>query len=192
MDLKRKFSILVIVLLSSFLFFRIVSWFLADVSYARGRALADAGYLFEAEKSFLRAIRLWPAEPAYHRELAAVYARLAQVSVGEGQKQLLELAGREAERALNLNPQNLLTLKSLAPTYFVLAKVEPALQSRTEALVEQAIGLCPTDPVLWYLRGIVLLGGGERDEAQRSFEEALRLRPNYIKAREAVNALSEL
>ena len=154
--------------------------------------LADAGYVTEAGMAFEKAIDLRPAEPAYHRELAAAYVRLARVpEVGE-RGIWFEAAQREAERAWELNPNNLLTLKSLIPTYFALAKIDPALQFRAESLLEQAINLCPTDPVLWYFKGIVLLGGGERGKAPAAFEEALRLKPDYGKAREARDALLAL
>ena len=187
MSSRKIFSISAVILFALSTLLTIVNWVRADVGYARGRGLADLGYVVEAGGHFEKAASFWPQEPAYHRELAAVYARLSQVSVGKERKQFLELASWEAEKALNLNP-----LKSLIPTYFALAGIEPTLQFQTESLVEQAIGLCPTDPVVWYLKGMVLLGRKERWEAKLAFEEALRLKPDYGKAREALDAISAL
>jgi len=189
MDLKRKFLILAVTLFAFLFLLKIVDWFRADASYTRGRAMADAGYLFDAEESFRKATCLWPKEPAYHRELAAVYARLAQVSAEEEQPQLLGLANQEAEMALNLNPRNLLTLKSLVSTYFTLAQIDPVYQTQTEDVVQRAINLCPTDPTLWYFRSLIFLGEGRLDEAGLALDEALRLKPDYARAKEAQELL---
>lgn len=192
MDLKKKLLILAIILFSFFLLLKVADWLRADISYSRGRAMADAGYLFEAEESFLQAIRLWPNEPAYHREMAAVFARLAQVSAEEEQEQLLDLASQEAGKSLNLNPLNLLTLKSLVSTYFTLAQIDSSYWIQTEDIVQRAINLCPTDPTLWYFKALVLLGEERFDEAKTALDEALRLKPDYVKAKEARELLPVL
>jgi len=192
MDLRKKLSVFAIALFSFYFLLKVVDWFLADVSYSRGRAMADAGYLFEAEKSFRKATSLWPKEPAYHRELAVVYAHLAQVSADEEKAQFLDLTSLEAKKTLDLNPRNLLSLKSLVSTYFTLAQIDPSYQVQTENIVQRAITLCPTDPTLWYFKALVLLGEEREDQAKLALDEALRLKPDYVKAKEAKDLLPVL
>jgi len=185
----KEFLVLAIIFSAFFLLLGVVTWFRADMAYARGVALADAGYLYGAESSLQAATTLWSAEPAYHRELAAVYSRLALVA-GEQRAHYAELAAREAARSLKLNSRNILTLKSLVSTYFNLSHASPVYRIQVENIVQQAIDLCPTDPVLWYFKALVLLSAEKPVEARAALDRALVLKPDYAKAQEVRDSLS--
>ena len=182
MDLKKKVFILAIVLFSFFFLLRTADWLRADVAYAQGRGLASAGYLLAAQESLEKATRLWPEEPAYHRELAAVYARLAQVSADEKQEPLVAKVATESQVARDLNPHNLLTLKSLIPTYFALSQLDPSYSEAVAEVVQQATDLCPTDPTLWYFQSLVSLDQGDAQAAIVAAARALELKPDYPEA----------
>ncbi len=165
------------------------SWVRADYLYVRGQKLAEQGSLLRGAVVLEKALALWPLEPAYHRELAAVYARLAGIYSADERRELLESADQEAQKAYELNPSNLITLKSLVTTYYTMSLLDSSYQEDTLRLSAEAINKCPTDPTLWYLTGVVYTGFGQRHEARKNLERALELRANYPKARQALEVL---
>lgn len=190
MDLKRGVFISVIIFCGAFLLAGVVSWFRADVFYARGRALADSGHLVRGALVLEKAIGFWKFEPAYHRELAAVYARLAAAYSQEKEDKFIKFASQEAERAYQLNPRNMLTLKSLITTNYALSQLDPRYRERTEFLLGKALERSSTDPTLWYFKGVVYSGFGQDSEAKESLRKALELRPNYPEARRTLQTLT--
>lgn len=188
-----KIGLFLVVIICSLLGLILVGrWFFADVEYSRGRALGDYGLTEAAIRRLNRAVKLWPWEPAYHRELAGVYAQAAAAVEGEPRSRFLVRAADEANTAFNLNPRNLLTLKSLTATYFALAQTNPVFRAEALSVVAQALVLCPTDPTLWYYQGLVLGDGGELPGARSALDRALQLKPDYVKAQEAKKLMGVL
>ena len=159
----------------------VVGWFGADYHYAEGRLYAEAGYIAAAVEHLEKAVQWWPWEPAYHRELARAYLRLLPVVNDSEQALVIDWSAQHLEKALQLNPQNMITLKTVIPAFWSLAKIDENYRARVIFLVEHAVKLCPTDPVLWYLQGVVL-ADSQPDLAQLSFGKALSLKPDYEKA----------
>ena len=172
MNLKYSSLIIVVTLIGFFCFFSLFSWFRADMLYARGQALADNGQLLESALAVEKAVSLWPREPAYHKELAATFARLASVYSGENKEKFAQFAAEAGAKAYKLNPNNLLTLKSLITTYYTLSLLDAQYQNQTLQLVDKSLERCPTDPTLWYLKGVVYSGFGKDLEAKEPVREA--------------------
>ncbi len=168
------------------IFWVVFAWFRADVLYARGQLLVDRGSLLRGAEVLERSVSLWSVEPAYRRELAAVYARLAGIYSGEDRRELLKYADKEAQKAYSLNSRNLLTLKSLITTYYAMSLIDDAYQAHTMRVLEEALEKCPNDPTLWYLKGVVYGGFGDQSTAKSALKQTLELRPNYPKARQSL------
>lgn len=161
--------------------------FLADLKYARGRVLAQRGYMAQSVWVLEQATNLWPWEPRYYKDLARGHAVLAKV--GANADDFSIYASQEADRAVQLNPQNLVTLKSVISTYYILAQIDSRYQEELEKYVTQALNLCPTDPNLWYLSALSYSLAGERSKAKLAIEQALKLKDPYP---EAENLYQEL
>lgn len=164
-----------------FLIVGVVNIFLADVSFTQGYAQAEGGLAQLAETPLKDAIRLNPWEPAYHKELAYVYA---QKYVEAEDETDLNLALKEARTAYNLNPKNSLTLRSLIRVYYLLSKVKPEYKVNLEKLALDIIKLSPTEPRSYYDAALMFYYSGDKEAARELNDEAIKLRPGYPEALE--------
>jgi tetratricopeptide (TPR) repeat protein len=70
----------------------------------------------------------------------------------------------------------------------------PASTNREEtiALYRKGLALCPDDDVAHYELGGALASAGQRSEAEKAFEAALRINPNFIEAHRQLDALRNI
>ena len=151
----------------------------ADMSFSKGLNLQNKGRHSEAVWHLEKSFALNPREPAYGRELALAYAR--------GKNETVAIA--IAKETFKLNPNNMLSLKSLTRTYFVLARENPALWTDAVKIAIHATKLSPTDPQAGYNLAVVYYYKGNKEAAKQELERTLSLKPDYL---EAAALLSEL
>jgi tetratricopeptide (TPR) repeat protein len=179
--LWQKLALLVLGLLTVLLLIGTLNIFLADVSFNLGEAAARYGFYAAAVGHYQDAIALNPREPRYHRELAWILANSGEVGS----------AVKEAEAAYRLNPQNSLTLRSLITTYKVLAKGDSQYQKRAEKLIQETIDQQPTNPELYLEQAKIFLEATKSAQARESLKKALKLKEDYVKAREFLQTLPQ-
>ena len=114
------------------------------------------------------------------RSAAAYYVKSEAFAYDDSRNWRGELAQAidAAETALALNPNRAETLAWLGRLYAKVGHPE-----RTAALIEQANRLSPRDPRMpgwFYTLGMSQLQMGDNDEAIKSFQKALLLRPRMI------------
>ncbi|HXV50486.1 MAG TPA: tetratricopeptide repeat protein [Candidatus Binatia bacterium] len=70
----------------------------------------------------------------------------------------------------------------------------PAATNREEtiALYRKGLALCPDDDVAHYELGKVLASAGQRSEAEKAFEAALKINPDFTEARRQLDALRNI
>lgn len=174
----KTFALTAIVLITICCLLFALNLFLADVSFNDGEKFSRYGLYEIAVEDYRRAISLNPREPRYHRELAAVLAKLGEVKEAE----------REAEIAYNLNPKNSLTVRSLISTYTELSDIDPKYLIRAEELIAESIAWQPTNPQLYYEQSLILLKANKNEEASGALQKALELKPDYSKAQDLLEA----
>ena len=81
-----------------------------------------------------------------------------------------EIARRLALGALEVNPNDALTLMDLAWVYTMLGVHDPV-----QGLIERATALVPGDPYVHYIEGLILNNRGDTTAALSAFEVALKL-----------------
>ncbi len=86
-------------------------------------------------------------------------------------------AAQHYERALELDPTNLVILGNASTLLKILGRLERSL-----ALDEYVVARDPVNPVSHFNLGITYLSAGHPDEAIASFESTLRLSPGYLGA----------
>jgi len=141
--------------------------FQVGVRYAQSGRLADALLAYE------RATRLTPDDPEPWNNLGATLVKLGRLE-----------AGRDAyTRAVELNPR--------ATSLYNLGIVQARLGRDDLALATllRAAAADPLDPRIQSDLGIALARAGRRDEAIARWREALRLRPGFRPALQALQAV---
>ena len=96
--------------------------------------------------------------------------------------QLIQQAIREAKNATELDPDNVLVWENLSRIYQQLIGFVSGSSDWTIAAYSQAISLDPSNPVLRLELGGVYLGLKDLDQAQKLFEVAIALKPNWPNA----------
>ncbi|MEK7610800.1 MAG: hypothetical protein AAB486_00310 [Patescibacteria group bacterium] len=189
-DRQSRFLRVLVPTLAVSVFTAFLSMFLADVFLTRALADRRIGDYQAAERELFWATRLNPFEPLYHREYAALLADLSIKSLAvkedpemiKQSQTLARNAGREAGRAIELNPRNSLTLKALLKTYYSLSLYYPAFEEITKSLGQTLLVLSPTEAHVRYSTALVFAGYGKGDQAIKLVDEALRLKPDYPEA----------
>lgn len=98
---------------------KFASLYLADVYYAASRHELEDGQLGEAGDHIIKAIKLNAKEPAYFRQRAKILlATMIWVDDGD---EIRESTLDDLEKAQELNPHNLATLRNSIPLYYFLA-----------------------------------------------------------------------
>lgn len=99
----------------------------ADISAERSTNYLDAGDYISAERYASRSIRLNPLEPRYYLSRARAYVALLAGEEESVVRTYKLLALQDMRMALALNPNNLITVKSLIPLYYFLATKDVTL-----------------------------------------------------------------
>ena len=155
--------------------------FLADISYAKGKAYLDANQPDRALPLLQQATNSRPGLDLYHSALGETYALLGQQ----------ERAVKEAELTKRLNPYHLNYYKSRAKIYLTLATGDPKFYGSAAKELEDATKLSPTDPKLYYNLGLIYTRLGNNDLATNQFKQAIALKPNYESPYYALTLLYE-
>jgi tetratricopeptide (TPR) repeat protein len=175
----------VIVFNMCLLLFWIGSYWLADTYYAVGQNETDIA-------SLEKAVALHVNEPLYHSELGYTAAAAAS-SVSESDAtysaDLKNLAVLETQYVLTTHPSNVSLWRTAIRTYYQLSTLDPNYEQKTVDLFDQTIKLAPTDPKLYYNKGLLLQIMDKDAEAITSLEKAVALKPNYS---DAFYSLAEL
>ena len=182
-----KFIKGLIILVTLYLLFSIFKIWLADTYFASGQKYAEEGDVGEAYNLLTTATKLNKSEPFYQAELSYV-AAAAAVVLESKQATSSALIKDEAtslmDQVLRDSPNNVSYLRTAVRTYFELAFLDKIYLDKTLQALDQAISLAPTDPKLYYNKGLILLSEKKTDEAVKILQKALELKPNYLEAKQ--------
>jgi len=149
----------------------------AETAYQKALDLRAAGKLVEAESVLNEALHLNPENPAYHFELANIYAMYhdqMQSGKADGSNRLLERVAYEFEQTIMLDPSFLPAKYNLGVTYKRLGRFERAREVLREVCEDaRARGEGPTE-------FNALMQVGATYEEQGFFDEAEDI---YLKAK---------
>jgi tetratricopeptide (TPR) repeat protein len=96
--------------------------------------------------------------------------------------QLVQQSISEGKAAVALNPTDALNWQTLATVYNALIGSSKDAPNWTVAAYAQAIVRSPADPTLRFNLAAVFRRAGNLDQAQRFFEQAAQLKPDYANA----------
>ncbi|MBN1659021.1 MAG: O-antigen ligase family protein [Anaerolineae bacterium] len=145
----------------------------ANVAARTAARRSEAGDWPGAIAALERATHLWPAEPAYHRELSWAYL---QQAAGQDPRRWLEQAEAELLAARDLRPGDYGTWAALGELYGLWGnRWEPAQVALAHEAYRQATALAPHQAMLYTAWGMVHLEGNDPAGAAARFGQAVAL-----------------
>ncbi|MFQ6673489.1 MAG: tetratricopeptide repeat protein, partial [Fidelibacterota bacterium] len=122
----------------------------------------------------LRAGHTGPESKDAHYYLGIAFARQGK----------LELARREFQQGVELDPDNVFAQFQLGTVLYQLGRLEGA-----EGAFREALTVSPETPKAWKKMGDVYVNQGRFDEGLDAYENAARIRPGFAAARNALGGL---
>ena len=126
---------------------------------------SQAKYIYEAEMAFKKGITL-----------------LVQRDYGEAEKKIRE--------AVNMNPDEAAYLGALAWTRFLAAENKSAVLEEVKNSLEIALKMNDKIPENYYYLGSVYKYTNDLRKAERYFEKAIELDPDYIEAKREIRLIN--
>ncbi len=177
-------------LITSFLLFLLIRFWLADRYFALGHQYQQTNQLFYAYTYLKKAVNLNPFEPVFQEELAQVNALLSVVAKSQNENDLSEKLKNEAlaqsEKLVRQYPKNLNFLKTRTKILYALTELEPALLQESLTTLLKAKELAPNDPKITYNLGLLYAKLEQTNQAIEILKETINLKPDYYEPRWAL------
>lgn len=147
--------------------------------------LAD---ILQKRDNYLTAIDVFPARnPFYLADAAQVYATISLVE----DPAKITLAQQLAQEAESLSGQNLITQRKITQAYLLLAEVDGNYRLQSIETARKLITLAPTDPQSYLSLARAQAAADQKEEAIKSVETALYLKPDYQEAKELLEQIQK-
>ncbi len=199
--MKLNKTVIVFLLLAYLTFNKIIfDFFVADLSSTFGKKILTNGEISQANEYLVAAGHLNEYEPTYKRNKALMYLSIALSGMLNEEEvvAIKKKAYEELKVAYTLQPINLVNLKSLIPMYYFLSLKDISdptkgydEEYRSQAIIffRQIRDAAPTDADLALSIGKNLKLLGAKEDARKSLERAVSLKPDMTDARIELESL---
>ena len=186
-SLAQKLVSLLAGVVALFLLFLLIRFWIADKDYALGYNLSRAGQYQEAYGYLLKA-NSKRAEPVFQDELAVNSAILATfvLSQGPSSTQSAQTASSLIQEAIGINdklvkdhPKNIVFWKSRVRIFYNLAQIDASFLPKALEAMKKTHELAPTEASISYNLGVLYGQNSELDNAVKTLEETIKLKPDY-------------
>lgn len=182
-ELRRRLGVGFLLCFSLMVLRSVINYWRADYFFAEGDKLSRVEQDISAVASLQKAVRLKSKEPFYRDALSVAAANAGAAQTDSG---LIELAVRESDAVIRLNPYHLNFWKNRVRVFYTLAEIdEKYLEESLNALLK-AKTLAPTDAKIYYNLALLYARFGQEDLAVETLLETVELKPNYDAARFAL------
>jgi tetratricopeptide (TPR) repeat protein len=183
----QKFLIILIAIFTLFLVIQIANYWRADILYAKAKSYNSLQKPELAIPLLSKAIKLEPFEAIYHNEASNSYTLVAlmaneQKNLAKTQENI-NLALAESQKAVELSNANLNIKRSRFGMFLRLSSIDARFLILARDTLVEAISRAPTDAKLYYNLGLIQVRTGQADEAVKTMEKTITLKPNYKEAR---------
>ena len=179
----QKGNILMLLLVICYMLYVLLQMWRADKYYNLGHQYVRVNQYLQAYQELQKAVRLNPNEPLFKDDLAVTSAT---VSLLAKQQKEEELSQKLKEEALNLSselvnsyPKNVSFWKTRTKVLYTLSELDPTLTNFSLEALAKAWELAPHDPKIAYNIGILYAKLGNNDQAVKTLEKTIELKPDY-------------
>jgi len=172
-------------------------FYAADIVYAQSIRELNVGNFDKSLEKSARAVTLNPYRSEYHLNISRAYLLRAASEYKKATADqnavanLVSSAVNAARYATTLAPNDVATWESLATMYDNARVLSPDAAEWAIKALDTAIELEKTNPVHFLRRGNLRLASKQGKEARDDYNEALRLKANYVDGFVAVSMLEE-
>lgn len=191
--------------------FFLIRYFLADINYAKGQEYTAIGD-YETARVYYQKALFFKNEHVYHDRLSQSLASLAFIKSYEKSapaktaeiEKMLNLSNYYNSLSLKSAPKNVFYWKTRIKNFYLIYQILPTQESfrEAESAIKSAHILAPTDPKIYYTKALLYISRMEnskgplqkeriewQNKAINAAKQALRLKPDYIEAKEALISL---
>lgn len=169
-------------------------WY-ADAEYARGYRYDQRGDYITAHTYLLSAMYYWKTEPTYANEYAINSGHLAVMHNKYGQKKLAVAYTKQAKTISDTlifsHVINSELWESRTFLFQHLAEINPLYGHLSIDAARQATILSPTSAKYRYVLALQYKNAHMVNDAKKTLQEALLLKPNYIEAKQMQKLLEQ-
>lgn len=201
----KSFLVLSTVVIGLFIEINLVSMWQADRDFAYGKNLDTVSHYVEAYSYLKKAVDGNPNEPTFRDELSYNEAVLAtaiyQQATGSAETKLaasvapynasaqtlIDSAIADSNKVVDDESFAMPFWKTRTRVFYTLSTIDPKYNLDALAAITRAAQLAPTDAKVHYNLGIIFGRTGQIDRAIKTFEETIKLKPDY---RDAYYALA--
>lgn len=157
----------------------------AEAAYARAFASSDYNV---AEREINDALSKRGSSDLYHAALAQIYLLRAIDMSKQNTPDVQAISGlvakavNEARSATDISPKSVALWENLATMYENASVLVPEARDWSIKTLTVARDLEPTNPVLWWRLGNNYSSGQKWEDATKSYNKALELKPEYVGA----------
>jgi tetratricopeptide (TPR) repeat protein len=172
-------------------------FYIANVYYANSIIAANAGNIGLMEERAAKATQYHDSWSPYHLNLARAYLLDAGIETRKASpdatkvSSLVASAVNQAKYATDLAPKNVVSWETLTTMYENARAIAPAANDWGIAALDQAVALESSNPVHFLRRGNLKFSMENYDDAKKDYEEAVRLKANYVDAFVRLSATEE-
>ncbi len=171
----------VMLLALAFLYFTLLRYYMADVSY-RNYLIGNGSDITKLEKS----AKSNSFGPTYHVALASAYMQKLYAEAGKAtpDKQIITniagLAIQEARKATAMGPNRVASYEISGVIYRDLQAVASGASDWSVKSFESALGLEPLNPVIITEIGKLKLAAGDKEVAKVYFQKAMNMKKDFV------------
>ncbi|MBI4037586.1 hypothetical protein HY382_00900, partial [Candidatus Curtissbacteria bacterium] len=138
---------------------------------------------------YQNAIETFPAKNPFY--LSDYTQEIASYAKNGENATLAQKAETLAQTTTAIAPNNLITQRRIVSSYILIADIDPAYKERTVNEAQKLINLAPTDPQSFLSLTKANVAAGKTDEAKKTVEKALEMKPDYVDARELLQQINQ-
>nr|MBI5455462.1 O-antigen ligase family protein [Candidatus Levybacteria bacterium] len=195
LNIPQKILVVVTLIISLYLLLTLTNFWNADRKYYFGMNYDRAGDYQRAYTFLKDAIAMRPSEPVFKDEFAynnavlgsAIISQSAQQKENQQQnielaKQLINTAIKTTNEVTAKHPNNIVFIKTKVRVFYTLSQIDQTYLPLTLEAIKAAQKLAPTDADVSYNLGVLYGQTGDSQNAVKTLENTIKLKPDYSKA----------